>query len=432
MDITLFQPHQGQKSVIDGFADSDHKFGVVSSPRQWGKSLLGQNLLLYWLLGNNNQKGAWVSPIYNQAKKVFQELVNASHDVILEKNKADLTIKFINGSTVNFLSAERYDSIRGFSFSHVIIDEGAFIREVALSEAILPTLTAIGKKCLVISTPKGKANWFFNYWLRGQQNNSTYISFKGKSSDNPHVDQLFIDEQRKSLPHNIYIQEYEGAFVDSSADVFSNLDSICSLNSYTSENKRERCYIGIDTGLSDDYSAICVIADSGRVQYMERRNGQNVTTIAERFISIISKYNIGGGYIESNGIGKAMCDLIIPKYRKLKPFFTTQDNKTTIVRGVIEDIESGVLELPSKDFEPQLYREMSLYTYKLSNTGKMSFSHPNGEKDDMIDSLMLANHARNTMASGKAIHIGNKQQEIIVPGQQMVNNRSIKTNWGVR
>jgi len=63
MEITLFKPHIGQRKVIDGFADSEHKFGVVATGRQYGKSLLGQNLLLYWLLGKKNQKSAWVSPI---------------------------------------------------------------------------------------------------------------------------------------------------------------------------------------------------------------------------------------------------------------------------------------------------------------------------------------------------------------------------------
>jgi hypothetical protein len=69
MNIKLFTPHRGQKAVIDGFADSEHKFGIVATGRQYGKSLLAQNLMLYWLLSNDNQKAAWITPVYNQAKK---------------------------------------------------------------------------------------------------------------------------------------------------------------------------------------------------------------------------------------------------------------------------------------------------------------------------------------------------------------------------
>ena len=412
MEISLFHPHNGQLSVINNFADSKHKFGIVATGRQYGKSLLGQNLLLYWLLGNKNAKGAWIAPIYNQCKKVFDEISNASFSVISGKNKADLSINFINGSSIKFLSAERPDSIRGFSFSYLVIDEGAFIRESALTEAILPTLTAIGKKCLIISTPKSK-NWFYNYHLKGQQDDPNYISFTGTSYDNPYADHTFIDEQRKSLPTDIYKQEYMAEFTDAGSEVFRNLDVACRISNYETTNKRERCFAAIDTGLSSDYSAICIMSESGRVLFMERRNGENITSIAERFISILSQYNIAGGYIETNGIGKAMADLIIPKFRKLKGFTTTQDSKISLVRNTIEDLEAGNLELPTKELEPQLFREMSMYTYKLSPSGKLSFSHPNGEHDDLVDALIMCNKARNTLQGSNAIYIGKGNTNII-------------------
>ena len=40
MNVKLFSPHRGQKQIIDGFADSVHKFGIVATGRQFGKSLL--------------------------------------------------------------------------------------------------------------------------------------------------------------------------------------------------------------------------------------------------------------------------------------------------------------------------------------------------------------------------------------------------------
>ena len=91
MKITLFKPHKGQRDIIDGFADSDHKFGVVATGRQFGKSLLAQNLMLYWLLKNSRSKGAWISPIYNQSKKVFQELSDAANAIINHMTKTKTT-----------------------------------------------------------------------------------------------------------------------------------------------------------------------------------------------------------------------------------------------------------------------------------------------------------------------------------------------------
>lgn len=182
--------------------------------------------MLWWLLQDNNTKGAWIAPVYNQCKKIFQELTNAAHSIIDQQNKADLTITFLNGSTLQFLSTDNYNTIRGFSFHYMVIDECAFIKEDAINEAVLPTLTATGKKCLMISTPKSK-NWFYNYYLRGTTSNDVYISFKGISRDNPLVDKEFLIEQHKSLPKEIYYQEYLAEFTDAGNDVFTGLDLVC-------------------------------------------------------------------------------------------------------------------------------------------------------------------------------------------------------------
>ena len=63
--------------------------------------------MLYWLLQNPKQKGAWISPIYRQAYKVFQELESASRKLITKSNKAELARYCINGSTLEFLGYEK-------------------------------------------------------------------------------------------------------------------------------------------------------------------------------------------------------------------------------------------------------------------------------------------------------------------------------------
>ncbi len=400
MEVTLFTPHVGQKKIIKGFSDSQHKFGTVVTSRQWGKSLLGQNLLLYWLLQNPNQKGCWISPIYNQAKKVFQELSDASNSIIQKSNKAELTLQFVNGSTLQFLSSERPDSVRGFSFHYMVVDEAAYVNERGFETAILPTLTALGKKCLIISTPKSK-NWFYKYYLKGSNDSTDYISFRGQSTDNPYIDQNFIAEQRLSLPDDIFRQEYLAEFTDAGSEVFRGVDQACTVPQYVKQDKASRCFAGIDTGLSNDYSVLTVMNESGRVLLIDRLRGENINTIANRFNDILSRFRIEGGYVESNGIGAAMRDLVIPKNRRIRGFTTTQDSKTQIVRTLISDLESNIIELPTKELEPEVYKELSLYTYKLSNNGKLSFTHQNGLHDDIVDSLMLANKARNEIQSNK-------------------------------
>ena len=399
MNVTLFTPHNGQKKVINGFADSEHKFGIVSCGRQFGKSLLAQNLMLYWLLSKPKQKAGFFSPIFTQAKKVFNELEAASQPLIKSSNKADLTITFVNGSTIQFFGSERYDSIRGFSFNYVVVDEAAFIKEEAVSEAIFPTLSALGKKCLIISTPKSK-NWFYTYYLKGIDGGSDYISFAGISTDNPHIDVDFINEQAKSLPPDIFAQEYLAQFSEATNDVFRGIDAVCNLNNYEQPRRSTKYYFGADIGLSDDFTVLTILDESGRTAFCDRFNGKSFEEAGNIIINHCKRYNVRGGYVETNGIGKAIYEQVRKSGVKCQPFITTQDSKLIAVRALIQDIENQVLELPSKDLFPHLYNELSAYTYKTSANGKLSFSHPSGFRDDCVDSLWLANHFRNSNLGG--------------------------------
>lgn len=406
MNITLFTPHIGQRKIIDGFADSDHKFGVVATGRQFGKSLLAQNLMLYWLLKDNRQKGAWISPIYNQSKKVFQELSNAANEIIKHSNKADLTMTFINGSTLQFLSAERYDSIRGFSFSHLVIDEAAFIKEIAIQEAIFPTLSALGKKCLIISTPKSK-NWFYNAYLKGNTGGGDYISFRGISVDNPHISQTFIDEQRKSLPPDIFKQEYLAEFSESGNDVFTGVDAVCILDGWDEPIQSRRYFAGIDLGLQHDYSVLTIIDESGRVSYIDRINGTSYSEVSRRFTTTLKRYQITGGYVEVNGPGLPVFEMLRSEIRKLKDWTTNNTNKGDGIRSLIYDIQSGTLMLPNKEFFPHLYNELSAFSYRISPNGTITFNAPSGMFDDCVMSLMLANEARTKIAfTSNKLYVG--------------------------
>jgi len=422
MEITLFSPHPGQRKIIENFADSPHKFGVVSTGRQFGKSLLAQNLLLYWLLKTSKQKGAWITPVYNQAKKVFNELTNAANEIITKQNKADLTIEFVNGSTLQFLSTDNYNTIRGFSFNYLVLDECAFIREEAVNEAVLPTLSALGKKCLMISTPKGK-NWFYNYYLKGLDGGTDYISFRGISTDNPHIDQHFVNEQSKSLPDNIFRQEYLAEFTEAGNDVFTGVDLVCNISEWDAPTRNRRYYFGVDSGLTHDFSVLTILDESGRVAKIIRVNGIPLEEIGRTFTTELKRFSVVGGYIETNSIGRPMFELIKKEIRSAQEFVTTNETKNQGIRNLIYKIQQGELELPSDNLFPQLKQELNAYSYKVNANGLITFNAPNGFFDDCVMSLMLANEAREKLLL--------KKSSIYVGGPKVNEATKVLTNWGV-
>jgi len=410
MQVQLFTPYQKQKDIINGFANSNHLFGVVVAPRGSGKTLLASNLLLYWALSKNDSKCGWISPIYNQAKSVFETIVKAAFDVITSHNKAELTITFVNGSTLKFLSADSPNSVRGFRFEYLILDEVAYINESSITEAIMPTLNPLGKKCLMISTPRSK-NHFYEWYIKGLDSNNI-ISFKIPLTECPYVKPELIEEARKSLPESIFRQEYNAEFGEATNDVFTGVEDVCILNTWNGPRKGTRHYVGIDFGLANDYSVLTVIDEFGRVNRVERTNGSSYSEIAGAFSEIIRQFSIAGGYAEINGVGRPVFEMLHTKERKLKPFVTTNDTKNTGIRKLIYDIQQQQVELPSKELFPHLYNELTSYTYKVNASGLISFGAPNGIHDDCVMSLMLANQARTELgsATGK-IYIGNRHKQ---------------------
>ena len=212
-----------------------------------------------------------------------------------------------------------------------------------------------------------------------------------------------IGEAKKSLPPDLFKQEFEAAFIDSSNDVFVGIDQVSTVNEY--DLRKQDVFVGIDTGLTGDMSVVTLINSVGKVVFIDNNNKQSINLIADRFKDVLSRYNIVGGFIETNGIGRAMYDLIQPFYRKIKAFTTTQDSKMEMVRKLIHDVETLTIELPNDELCPELHREFSEYSYKLSTTGKLSFGHIPGGHDDYIDSLMLANFSRVKFMDRKPIRV---------------------------
>ena len=398
MNIELFTPYPKQKEFLDGFLESDKMFGVVVSPRGAGKSLMAMNLALYWVLDNKNSKVAWIAPVYNQNRNIFDQIVAAAKDVITSSNRMEMIINFINGSSIKLLSADSPDSIRGFRFNYVIIDEAAFVKQLTIDQAILPTLNPNGKKCLLISTPKSK-NHFYSWFMKPEVYSSRF-----KLEDCPYINQEVIDTAKKSLPRDIFAQEYEAQFVDASNDVFQNINKVAFVGEY---KRGGDVYVGIDTGLSEDASVLTCISPIGRVMSIVSISKTDLNTAAQSFLRELQHYNVVGGYIETNGIGRGMFDLISPHHRRIKSFNTNQNNKTELVRKLISDIETMAIELPSEELCPELHTEFSTYTYKMSSTGKLSFGHINGAHDDYIDSLMLANYSRVKFMERRPIRVRN-------------------------
>ncbi len=379
--------------MINSILESKSKFHVACVGRQFGKSLMAMNLVLYWGINKGPVKCLWVSPVYSQTDKVQKELMAAIGDSGLVKscNYSSNEITLKNGTQILFRSAERYDNIRGLTCDYGVIDEAAFCKDEAWQEAIRPVFMVRGKKVLFISTPKGK-NFFYDlYQLGVSEDYPQYRNYTGTSYDTPYIDPIDITDAKKTLPENVFKQEYLAAFIDSGGEVFSNLDKN-TFAQYTPPIGKVFC--GIDLGKQEDYTVATFIDSRGKIVDIYRSNAQEWTTMVTEIVTRIRKWN-ATTMIEVNSIGDVIFEMVKKQWQDTHPFITTSKSKQEIVEGLILDMNDTVISIPQPQLFSWLYNELSMFTYDYNpKTRSIKYGHPSGQHDDTVISLAIANYNR--------------------------------------
>lgn len=387
-----FTPTKKQQEIINACTDDTTKYVVGCFGRQAGKSFTAQNLLLKWVLEDNGSVGMWVSPVYSQSKKVFQELTETISGAGLTKsvNKSELTITFINGSVLYFRSGEREDTLRGYTLTYLIVDEAAYIKNDVWNTVLRPTVLVKGKKVLFISTPKGR-NWFYDVAMRGyNEEYPTYQTFHATSFDTPFITSEELEEAKLSLPESIYKQEILAEFIDDGGEVFSSVNDCSVLISYPQFVSGERYWAGLDFGRQNDYTVLTILNSKGEMVDFYRERQKSWDIIISEVVQKLKKWK-PMTYAEVNSIGDVLFENIRKQYAGVKPFVTTNDTKQNMIEDLIMGMNEAKVSLPSKELNESLYRELTSFTYEYSpKSRKVRYGAPNGFHDDTVISLALA------------------------------------------
>lgn len=383
--IKGYTPHEKQRIIHNSINNEDYKYYVLNIARQFGKTMLGVNQMLYWLLNKNPCKIAWVTPVYKQGKKVFDEIEKAtSKSGLFDFNRSDLRISYKN-SDINFFSGERPDNIRGNTFDYLIVDEFAFTRAELWDEVLSATVLVKGKKVLFISTPKGK-NHFYKISLLCNYD-KRYKTFNFTSYDNPMIEKSDIDERRNSLPTHIFKQEYLAEFIDNSSGIFSNVRDCIKL-----PNSQTRLFGGLDIGRADDFTVLSITNEFNEMVYCERWRHDEWTSIIEKVADKINFYN-AKTYVEVNNQGDVFFELLKKKCgNKVMPFYTSTKTKPIMIEDLailFEQMDVSILDID------WLIDELEAFTYVYNSTTRsVQYTAPQGLHDDSVISLSLAIQSR--------------------------------------
>ena len=416
-----FTPYAHQRAVIDELRDAKGtgKRVVTVSSRQKGKTFMIANLLLYYALNNAKQKCFCVSPTLKQSKSIYSTIYDAVErsNIIKKANAADYEIKFINGSTIYFKSAEQKEALRGYTADFLCIDECCFITDEVFY-IIAPWVDAKKAPVLMVSTPFVKEGFFwqfFNYGLEGINNTVTinWSDEQFKEDIQKILPPEKLEEYRRVLPKNQFKTEYLGEWLDNEGVVFDNFKNCFmdkALNTY------DQLYVGIDwaSGVDGDETVVSIVNGNGEQVYVDGWNSLNTTQTIDRIMTIIQPHlnQIVTITTETNSIGKPYTDLLTERLplnqrNKVIGFTTSNTSKADLVSDLQVAFEQNKITI--LDDEKQT-RQLAIYSAEYNaKTKTVTYNAPRGLHDDRVMSLMLSYHGYKERQSTGVYCLGNSR-----------------------
>tara|TARA_X000001382_G_scaffold77929_1_gene54593 strand:- start:547 stop:1851 length:1305 start_codon:yes stop_codon:yes gene_type:complete len=307
LELLGVTPLPSQVAIINAINNPKYRFVCAAVSRRQGKTyianIIGQ---LVSLVPNSNI--LIMSPNYALSQISFdlqRNLIKHFDLEVVKDNAKDKVIELSNGSTVRMGSVNQVDSCVGRSYDLIIFDEAALADgRDAFNVALRPTLDKDNSKAIFISTPRGRNNWFAEFFDRGFNDEfPEWCSIRATYKDNPRMSELDISEAKKSMSDAEFRQEYEADFNTYEGQIWNFNHEECIVNNESLETKSMDVFAGLDVGYRDP-TAFCVIAydwDEEKYYILDEYLDAEKTTEqhAEAIQRMITKWDIDYIYIDS-------------------------------------------------------------------------------------------------------------------------------------
>lgn len=380
--------------------ESRHVFyWTVSTSRQAGKTTLVTQLMTYYAVTDPGCHCMFTAPTYSLSKKQFKFILKGldGTGLIKSSDASDYAIELTNGSTMSFKSVTLPDNLRGDSVSYLFCDEVALYKEEIFTTVLKPMLTVRGRKCFLFSTPRGR-NWFFKMFNYGLDPGMyRYGSHTWNYLQNPFAQLEEIEDARRTLPDDIFRQEYLAEFIDDSGSVFRRIADAQRVHKWAAPGPR--CFAGLDVGVTGDFMVLTIMDEKGSVLYVYRDTQKPIAELVAKVGEALRKYSPTVCLVEVNGVGQGLFDRFKKEYSKCQEWVTTNDSKQDIISDLIMSFDDLEIAIPSRQLLPELSDELSLFGFEFSpKTRKITYKATTGH-DDLVISLALADHARRRYAN---------------------------------
>jgi len=307
LDLLDLIPIPSQTALINAINNPKYRFVCAALSRRQGKTYISNVIgQLMALIPNTNI--LLMSPNYSLSQISFdlqRNLIKHFDLEVTRDNAKERIIELSNGSTVRMGSINQVDSCVGRSYDLIIFDEAALVDgRDAFNIALRPTLDKPDSKAIFISTPRGRNNWFADFYNRGYNNEyPEWISIRASYHENPRHSRIDITEARKAMSEAEFNQEYLADFNVYEGQVWNFNHEKCVSDLSEIDTSKMDLFAGLDVGYKDP-TAFCVLAYDWDVEkyylvdeYLdaERTTEQHATEIRK----LVDKWDIDWIYIDS-------------------------------------------------------------------------------------------------------------------------------------
>lgn len=224
MDVTrialnAFQPRPYQLPIIDAIENKGYRRVLAILPRRAGKDITAFNIAIRYAL-KNVCVIYYIFPTYAQGKKViFDSITNEGKRIldfiptrIIDSiNTQEMKIRLKNGSLIQVVGSDNYDSLMGTNPRMCIFSEYA-LQDPRAYQYIRPILTANDGIALFLSTPRGKNHLWELYQIA--QHSSEWFCYKLTVAETDHIPLHEIEKERAEgiMSEDLIQQEYYTSF----------------------------------------------------------------------------------------------------------------------------------------------------------------------------------------------------------------------------
>jgi len=430
-----FNLYPFQEKVLTLFQQND--YSAILKSRQLGISTLAAGYSL-WLMTFHKDRNvlalattqATARNLVTKVQFMWENLPSWLKVESAENNK--LSLRLVNGSKIQAKSSNA-DAARSEAVSLLIIDEAAFIDNIAETWASAQQTLATGGGAIVLSTPYGTGNWFHQTWVRAEAGENDFLPIKLPWYVHPERDQVWRDAQDALLGdprlaaqecdcdfstsgdivfYNEYLEYYEKSHIK---DPLERRGADQNLWVWESADYSRDYMVVADVARGDgkDYSTFHVIDIESAVQVAEYKGQIGTKEYGHLLVGIATEYNNAMLVIENANIGwatiqvaidrqysnlyysqrsgEATVDSYFDKYQdhtKMVPGFTMSKKTRPMVIGKFQEyISDQSVTIQSR----RLVEEMKVFIWKNGRAEAQT-----GYNDDLVMAFGIALYVRDT------------------------------------